>query len=47
MTRLDDFVRIFQLPAAMIPHIDFVAQPQEIALVIALGDGPLTVPPNR
>jgi NAD-dependent dihydropyrimidine dehydrogenase PreA subunit len=44
MTLLNDFARIFQLPDAMLPHIEFVAQPQEIALVVALGDGPLTVP---
>jgi|WetSurMetagenome_2_1015567.scaffolds.fasta_scaffold127228_2 NAD-dependent dihydropyrimidine dehydrogenase PreA subunit len=43
MTQLDDFARIFQMPAVMIPYLDFVAQPQEIALVIALGDAPLTV----
>lgn len=42
MTLLDDFARIFQLPSAMLPYIEFVAQPQEIALVVALGDGPLT-----
>ena len=41
MTLLEDFARIFQLPLAMLPHIEFVAQPQEIALVVALGDGPL------
>ncbi len=42
MTLLADFARIFQLPPAMLPHIEFVAQPQEMALVVALGDGPLT-----
>jgi ferredoxin len=42
MTLLDEFARIFQLPPAMVPHIEFVAQPQEMALVVALGDGPLT-----
>ena len=42
MTRLEDFARIFQLPPAMLPHIEFVAQEQEIALVVALGDGPLS-----
>ena len=44
MTPLTDFARIFQMPPAMLPHIELVAQPQEIALVIALGDGPLTAP---
>ena len=42
MTLLEDFARIFQMPPAMLPHIEFVAQEQEIALVVALGDGPLT-----
>ncbi len=42
MTLLEDFARIFQLPPAMLPHIEFVAQPQEMALVVALGAGPLT-----
>ena len=44
MTLLDDFIRIFQLPPAMIPHLDFVVQEHEMALVVALGDGPLTIP---
>jgi NAD-dependent dihydropyrimidine dehydrogenase PreA subunit len=43
MTLRNDFARIFQLPSAMLPHIEFVARPQEIALVVALGEGPLTV----
>lgn len=42
MTLLEEFARIFQLPPAMLPHIEFVAQEEEIALVVALGDGPLT-----
>lgn len=42
MTLLDEFVRIFQLPPAMAPHIDFVVQGREMELVVALGDGPLT-----
>ena len=42
MTLPEEFARIFQLPPAMLPHIEFVAQPQEITLVVALGDGPLT-----
>ena len=41
MTLLEDFARIFQMPPAMLPHIEFVAQEQEIALVVALVDGPL------
>lgn len=42
MTLHEEFARIFQLPPAMLPQIEFVAQPEEIALVVALGDGPLT-----
>ena len=42
MTQLEDFARIFQLPPAMLPHLDFIVQGREIALVVALGDGPLT-----
>ncbi len=42
MALLDEFVRIFQLPPAMVPHIDFVVQGREMELVVALGDGPLT-----
>jgi ferredoxin len=42
MTLAEDFARIFQMPPAMLPHIEFVAQPEEMALVVALGEGPLT-----
>jgi len=42
MTLLDNFARIFRLPPSMAPHIEFVAQPQEMALVVALGNGSLT-----
>lgn len=42
MTLLDDFIRIFQLPPAMIPHLAFVVQSREMELVVALGGGPLT-----
>lgn len=41
MTFLNDFIRIFQLPPAMRPHIDLVVQGREMELVVALGDGPL------
>ena len=44
MTLLEDFARIFQMPSAMLPHIEFVAQEREIALVVALGNGPLIAP---
>jgi NAD-dependent dihydropyrimidine dehydrogenase PreA subunit len=42
MSLLDDFVRIFQMPPAMIPHIDFVVQGREMELVVTLGDTPKT-----
>lgn len=42
MARLDEFVRIFRLPPAMMPYVDFVVQGREMELVVALGDGPLT-----
>lgn len=42
MALLADFIRIFQLPPAMLPHLDFVVQGREMELVVALGDGPLT-----
>ena len=32
------------MPPAMLPHIEFVAQEREIALVVALGNGPLIAP---
>lgn len=38
----EDFARIFQVPPAMLPYLDLVATAQEMALVVALGDGPLT-----
>ena len=44
MTQVDDFARIFQMPAAIIPHLDFVVQGHEMALVVALGGGPLLIP---
>ena len=47
MTLLEDFARIFQLPPAMMPHLDFVGREQEMALVVALGDGPLTAAADR
>lgn len=37
----EDFARIFQVPPAMLPYLDLVATSQEMALVVALGDGPL------
>ncbi len=38
----EDFARIFQVPPALLPYLNLVAAPQEMALVVALGDGPLT-----
>ncbi len=40
---IDDFVRIFELPPAMIPHIDFVVQGREMELVVGLGKQTLTL----
>lgn len=41
MTLLTDFIRIFQLPPAMLSYLDFVVKDREMELVVALGDGPL------
>jgi NAD-dependent dihydropyrimidine dehydrogenase PreA subunit len=38
MSKLDEFARIFRLPPALLPHIDFVAQAREIDLVVGLAD---------
>ena len=43
MTRLEEFARIFELPPAMLPHIRFVADEQEMDLVIGLNDRTMTV----
>lgn len=43
MTLLDEFIRIFELPPAMIPHIDFVVQGREMELVVGLGKQTLTL----
>ena len=37
MAMIDEFVHIFELPPAMIPHIDFVVQGREMELVVGLG----------
>jgi ferredoxin len=44
VSKLDEFVRIFQLPPAMIPHIAFVATEQEIDLVVGLNGNVMTLP---
>lgn len=43
MTMLEEFVRIFQLPPAMVPHIDFVVTEQEMKLIVGLGEQAMTV----
>jgi len=43
MTKLEEFARIFQLPPAMIPHIDYVVNERELDLVVGLGDKAMTV----
>ncbi len=43
MSRLEKFIEIFQLPPAMVPHIDFVATEQEQDLVIGLDGQEMTV----
>ena len=40
MTLLEDFARIFQMPPAMLPHIEFVAQEREIAVGGCVGKRP-------
>ncbi|MBI4786577.1 MAG: 4Fe-4S dicluster domain-containing protein [Chloroflexi bacterium] len=42
MSQLDEFVRIFQLPPAMLPYVDFVVQGREMELVVGLDDTALT-----
>ena len=39
MSKLEKFIGIFQLPPAMVPHIDFVVTPQELDLVVGLDIG--------
>jgi ferredoxin len=43
MTKLEQFVEIFELPPAMVPYIDIVASEQEIDLVVGLGDEVMTI----
>jgi len=40
---LEEFVRVFQLPPAMVPHIDYVVTEQEMKLVVGLGEQTMTV----
>jgi Pyruvate/2-oxoacid:ferredoxin oxidoreductase delta subunit len=40
---LSDFIRVFELPPAMIPHVGLVAQEREMALVVGLANGALTL----
>jgi NAD-dependent dihydropyrimidine dehydrogenase PreA subunit len=43
MSMLDEFVRIFELPPAMVAHIDFVVQGREMELVVGLDKQALTL----
>ena len=43
MAMIDEFVRIFELPPAMVPHIDFVVQGREMELVVGLGKQTMTL----
>jgi ferredoxin len=43
MSVLDIFVRVFNLPPAMVPHVDLIVTPQEMALVAGLADQAMTV----
>ncbi len=43
MPLIDEFVRIFELPPAMIPYIDFVVQGREMELVVGLGKQEMTL----
>ena len=43
MALLDEFVKIFDLPPAMIPYMDFVVQGREMELVVGLGNQEMTV----
>ena len=43
MSKLRKFVDIFQLPPAMIPHIDHVVTELEMDLVVALGEDTMTI----
>lgn len=43
MSLIEDFVRIFQVAPAMVPYIDFVAEPAEMELVVKVGHQKLTL----
>lgn len=43
MDKLAEFARIFQLPPAMLPHIDYVVTEQEMDLVLGLDGNKLTL----
>ncbi len=42
MALVDEFVRVFQLPPAMIPYMDFVVQGREMELVVGLDQKGMT-----
>jgi len=43
MSKLEKFVELFELPPAMIPHLDFVVTDEELDLVVGMGRQELTV----
>jgi len=43
MDKLKEFARIFELPPAMVPHIDHVVDRQELDLIVALDRSKLTL----
>lgn len=43
MNRIEEFARIFKLPPAMVPYVDFVVTRQEMDLILWLGDGKASV----
>jgi len=43
MSELETFIELFELPPAMIPHVDIVATEQEVDLVVGLGRDAMTV----
>jgi Pyruvate/2-oxoacid:ferredoxin oxidoreductase delta subunit len=43
MSKLEEFIRVFQLPPAMVPYINFVVTEQEMDLVVAMGTNEMTL----
>ena len=43
LSKLDKFIELFELPPAMIPHVNFVVTDEELDLVVTIGDEDLTL----